>query len=177
MEINRFKIDENPYIIFKCFKCHQYIYVKTSQKTKKCLRCGHCHKVKDLINSGEIIKGLTNAIATVKEKQNNLAVEEFNREPDLRTMNDFCFPRNISPPTKIKKNLKEKENENGYSENFKQLLFELSKRYEKFPSYMISMLIDEFKIPFSELHILMNKFKRQGFLIPLKNNYYKISKN
>ena len=177
MEINRFKIDENPYIIFKCFKCHHYIYVKTSQKTKKCLRCGYSHKVKNLINSGEIIKGLTNAIAAVKEKQNELAVEELKREPDLRTMNDFCLSRSSKPVVKLNENLKQKENKNEYYKNFSQLLVELSEKYEKFPSYMISMLIDEFNIPISELQILINRFTSQGILIPLKNNYYKISKN
>lgn len=176
MEINRFKKDENPYIIFKCLKCHQYIYVKTSQKTKKCLRCGYIHKVKNLINSGEIVKGLTNAIAEIKKRQNELALEELNRVPDLRTMNDFCLPgisKNVTKSSEIVKKLKIKEE---LYENFKALLVKLSERYDKFPNYMISMLIDEFQIPISELKLLTNKFRRQGFLIPLKNNYYKIRK-
>ena len=177
MEINRLKKDENPYIIFTCFKCHQYLYVKTSQKTKKCLRCGHNHKVKSLINLGEIQIGLTNAIEAVKKKQNELAIKELKREPDLRTINDFCLTKASEPIVKSSKKLKKSENEIEYSEKFRSLLVKLSKMYEKFPSYMISMLFDEYKIPISELKILTNKFRRQGFLIALKNDYYKIRNN
>ena len=44
------------------------MYAKTTQKTKKCLRCGCSHKVSTVINSGVIVKRMTEAVNMVKYK-------------------------------------------------------------------------------------------------------------
>ena len=83
MEEIAFKKDETPYLVFTCKKCRQYSYVKTTQETKKCLRCGRTHQVKDILNLGEIVYGMTAAVETVKQKQNELAIPEFRSEGDF----------------------------------------------------------------------------------------------
>ncbi|MCK4859155.1 MAG: hypothetical protein KAS87_01200, partial [Candidatus Omnitrophica bacterium] len=83
MEEIAFKKDETPYLVFVCKKCRQYSYVKTVQKTKKCLRCGRTHQVKDILNLGEIVSGMTEAVNTVKRKQTELAIPEFRSEGDF----------------------------------------------------------------------------------------------
>ncbi|MHA2220106.1 MAG: DUF1922 domain-containing protein, partial [Candidatus Hodarchaeales archaeon] len=55
MEDIQFKKDETPYLIFACYKCKQFLYAKTTQKTRKCLRCGRMHKIEKIIDSGEIV--------------------------------------------------------------------------------------------------------------------------
>jgi len=62
-------------------KCKQYLYVKTSQKAKRCLRCGQYHKISSIINSGEIVKGLSEAVDAVKTRQNELAIKELGNVP------------------------------------------------------------------------------------------------
>jgi len=57
------------YIVFQCTKCSQYTYAKTSQKGKKCPRCGRNHVVAHL--EGEIVEGPTNAMKLVKQIQND----------------------------------------------------------------------------------------------------------
>ncbi len=44
------------------------MYAKTTQKTKKCLRCGCSHNVSTVINSGVIVKRMTEAVNMVKYK-------------------------------------------------------------------------------------------------------------
>ena len=83
MEEIAFKKDESPYLVFTCKKCRQYSYVKTTQKTKKCLRCGRTHQVKDILSLGEIIYGMTAAVEVVKQKQTELAIPEFRSEGDF----------------------------------------------------------------------------------------------
>ncbi len=95
MEEVGWRKDENPYLIFTCSKCTQYLYVKTTQKSKKCLRCGRQHKVSSIINSGEIVKGMTKAVEMVKTRQNELAVEELGAKPEFRAGDDFTIMKKI----------------------------------------------------------------------------------
>ena len=81
--------DESNYIVFSCTKCHQYSYVKTTQKTKKCLRCNRTHQVQTLLGSGEIVKGMTAAVERVKVLQNELAEKELGRSPGLVSSKGF----------------------------------------------------------------------------------------
>jgi len=81
MEEGALKKDQNPYLLFACSKCKQYLYVKTTQKTKKCLRCGRQHKVSSIINSGEIVRGITKAVEMVQFRQNELAIIELGTTP------------------------------------------------------------------------------------------------
>ena len=152
------------------------MYVKTTQKTKKCLGCGRGHQVSK-ISGGKVIKGITTAMEEVKKRQNNLAIKEFNTVPELRTDSDFCIASNLGVSYEnTQKKLKKKNLEPNFDNIFKELLNKLSGMYSKFPGYMIRMLADEFKIPHLEIKILSNKFMNKGRLIPLKDNYFRLNK-
>ncbi len=173
MEETAFKKDKTPYLIFACKKCQQFLYVKTTQKTKKCLRCGRSHQVKSVLNEGEIVRGMTLAVNTVKMLQNELAVPEF------RSQNDFIIDtRSIQNNSLTLSHSKEKiSDEPDNRLKFKTLLLNLSKLYSKFPSYMIEIMAEDTGIPNQELPRLIKKYKKKGFLIPLKDEqfYFKIS--
>ena len=173
METSKWEKDTSPYLVFTCLKCGQYSYVKTTQKTKKCLRCGRTHQVKN-ITWGDVVKGMTAAVETVKERQNKLAIKELGERPDLHTPTDFCIASSIdeelSPSTKnMSKNVQEGED---YDENFKEGLKQLSKMYKQIPDYLIKMMVEEELIPTSEGELLIRKFVQLGLLVPLKNHYY-----
>jgi hypothetical protein len=182
MEETAFKRDETPYLVFTCKKCRQYSYVKTTQKTKKCLRCGRTHQVKDILCSGELVYGMTEAVNTVKKKQTELAI------PDFRSEGDFVVATNKTPtrtPDKINKKkivLGSDRDRDEIIDNaknidlerlFSDVLFELSKLYGKFPKYMLEIMADNYGIPALELKLLTKIFKKRGIISVLKNeNFY-----
>ena len=174
MEESTFEKDKTPYLVFACKKCQQFSYVKTSQKTKKCLRCGRSHQVENLLNEGEIVYGMTLAVNTVKRKQNELAIPEFRSQNDyiLDTKNFQNIPK-ILPYSKDKVNSKQ-----DVELKFKTLLFKLSKLYRKFPAYMIEIMTEDEGIPCGDVSILIEKFIKKGSLIRLKNEdyYFEIAK-
>jgi len=167
------KKDENPYVVFKCAKCKQYIYVKTIQKTKKCLRCGRSYQVNKILKEGEVLKGIVNAMNRVKQKQNDLALEETGANPDLRAINDFFVAGNDTSIDRTSAASRKKGLKDDYDQSFNQLLVRLSKLYHEFPEYLIKILGEEFEIPDSELKLLIRRFVNKKNLIPLNNNYYK----
>ena len=178
MELAKWKKDENKYIVFRCSKCKQYIYAKTTQKSKKCLRCGRAYQIKK-INSGEVVKGMTAAVNMVKKMQNKLAIKELGGEPDLRSLNDFSIASGsktvpLNRDINISKILVSENYD--YAEEFKEALLELSARYKAIPDYLIKIMAEEKMIPGNELKILISKFQKKGILIPLKSNYYRINK-
>ena len=180
MEETAFKKDETPYLVFVCKKCRQYSYVKTTQKTKKCLRCGYTHQVKDILGLGEVVCGMTAAVDYVKQKQNELAIPEF------RSEGDFVVASNKFPtrtPLVKKSNTKvvsDKDNDKNVSsdfqEQFNEVLLELSKLYGKFPKYMLEIMAENYGIPTVELKLLIQSSKKQCILTVLKNEgfYYQI---
>ncbi len=166
MEEAGFKKDETPYLVFTCSKCKQYIYVKTTQKTRKCLRCGQQHKVVNVVDTGEIVNGMTEAVNRVKQRQ-----AEFGNIPEFRATGDF------KSSNKIKFNLiQEKEipdiNED-YSADFKRMLSELSLMYKKFPFYLIEIMAEDYNIPETELNILFHNCIIKGILNQVEGNLYK----
>ena len=172
MEEIAFKKDETPYLIFACRKCQQFSYVKTTQKTKKCLRCGRTHQVSSL-SEGETVYGMTAAVDTVKKKQNELAVPEF------RSNSDFIVSTNTISRPKIRVNaLRNSDQEFDYKRKFNEMLIELSKLYGKFPKYMLEIMAENYNIPRSELCLLINEFKKNNTLIILKESdfYFQIVK-
>lgn len=172
MKKTEWKKDETPYLIFRCNKCKRYLYVKTIQKTKKCLQCGHMHKVSTILKSGEIINGLTSAIKTVKERQNELALKEMGNNLEFRGSQDF----KIVKKQKIKKlQLNSMGYNNDFTEKFKRMLIEISKTYKEFPYYIIEVMADNYGIPNSEIKILTRYFLKEGFLIRLENYFYSIN--
>jgi len=171
MEEAEWKKDETPYLIFRCNKCKRYLYVKTIQKSKKCLQCGRMHKVSTILKSGEIIDGLTDAIKAVKDRQNDLALKERGNIPEFRGSQDFTIVR--------------KQKVEGYktnvgggelTEKFKRMLIEISKTYKEFPNYIIEVMADNYGIPESEIKVLTRYFLKEGFLIRLENYFYSINR-
>jgi len=172
MEEVAFKKDETPYLVFTCKKCRQYSYVKTVQKTKKCLRCGRTHQVKDLLGSGEVVYGMTAAVNTVKQKQTELATPEFRSEGDFVVASNK-YPTRTPPVKKSKsKVLLDKDGDKNFNsdfmEQFSECLLELSKLYGKFPIYMLEIMAENYGIPAVELKMLIRSFKKQGGLTVLK---------
>ncbi|MEE9377865.1 MAG: DUF1922 domain-containing protein [Candidatus Lokiarchaeia archaeon] len=157
--------------MFGCKKCYQFMYVKETQKTKKCLRCGRSHKVSDIKNSGGIVKGMTNAVKTVKERQNKLAIQELGTLPEFKSLNDFRITKNRKSISKAIDNCKV---ENVYLHKFKKMLIELSEMYNEFPFYIIEMMAEDYGIPDSEIKLMTPMSVKQGILIRLNNNSYKI---
>lgn len=174
MEETEWEKDETPYLIFRCNKCKRYLYVKTIQKSKKCLQCGHIHKVSTISISGEIVNGMTNAINTVKEKQNELAVKESGNNLEFRGWQDF---RVVKKQKDIKFHNNEIDSENELTEKFKRMLIELSKTYKEFPDYVIEVMAEDYNIPNSEIKVLTRYFLKEGFLIQLDNYLYSICIN
>ena len=180
MEETAFKKDETPYLVFACKKCRQYSYVKTVQKTKKCLRCGRTHQVKDILGLGEVVSGMTAAVDYVKQKQNEIAIPEFRSEGDFAVASNKFPTRN--PPVKKSKSkvILDKEGDKNaksdFTEQFNEVLLELSKLYGKFPRYMLEIMADNYGIPELELKLFIRSFKKQGILTVLKNEsfYYQL---
>ena len=181
MEETAFKKDETPYLIFTCSKCRQYSYVKTTQKTKKCLRCGRTHQVKDILSLGEIVYGMTAAVEAVKQKQTEIATPEFRSEGDFVVATNK-FPTRTPVRKNKKKVLSDKDSDKNvnfdFKEQFSEVLLELSRLYGKFPRYMLEIMADNYGIPALELKLLIKSFKKQGILTVLKNEdfYYQLEK-
>ena len=170
MEDTAFKKDETAYLIFACKKCQEYSYVKTTQKTKKCLRCGRTHQVRDVINDGEVVYGITEAVNAVKRKQNELATPEF------RSGSDFVVATNsFARPKSSVSALRNSDQEIDYKQKFTEMLMELSKLYKRFPEYMLKIMAENYGIPTLELEVLIRNAKKSGMLIKNGNDdtYYK----
>jgi hypothetical protein len=175
MEEIAFKKDESPYLVFTCKKCRQYSYVKITQKTKKCLRCGRTHQVKDILNLGEIVYGMTAAAEAVKQKQTEMATPEFRSEGDfVAATNKFPTRTPVKKiKTKVLSNIDNDNDNYNFEGLFSEVLLELSKLFGKFPKYVLEIMADNYGIPALELKLLIKSFKKQGILTVLKNeNFY-----
>jgi len=160
MEDITVKRDETPYLIFACKKCGGFSFVKTVQKTKKCLRCGRKHQVQEILKNSEVVSGMTEAVNTVKRKQNELATPEF------RSGSDFVVAAHGVARLKSRKNaLKNKDKDIDYMRKFNEMLFELSRLYKRFPRYMLEIMAEDYKIPPIELTTLIRNAKKSGMLI------------
>lgn len=167
MEEIGWKKDDKPYLIFTCSKCEQYLYVKTTQKTKKCLRCGRQHKVSPIIDSGEIVKGMTSAVEMVKTRQNELAIKKLGSIPELRADDDFTVKNR---PKKIF-DIGNNNDDNDFTNKFTKMLQEVSSSYSIFPYYVLEIMAENFDIPSSELKILVKAFQKKGTLIRQDGSY------
>ncbi|MFX1326228.1 MAG: hypothetical protein ACFE8N_14860 [Promethearchaeota archaeon] len=163
MEDAKWKKDETPYLVFQCSSCNQYSYVKTTQKSKNCLRCGRLNPVKSI--SGEIVLGMTSAVETVKKRQIELAHKELGSEPDLRARNDFM----ISGTSRNAETREEGKIENNYSSKFLIMLREISKSFKKFPLYVIEVIAIKYSIPDRDLKALIELYMKKGILLRLKD--------
>lgn len=177
MKEGRWKRDETPYLIFQCSKCHQYSYVKITQKTKKCLRCNRNHQVEKLLGKEEIVMGMTAAIERVKMLQNELARNNLGRDPDLVSEKGFSLPQKDGLKQVSEFSSKDhdfEEEENQYPA-FLTMLCELNSSYKKFPLYLINIKADEKGIPQIVLPSLIRKAIREKKLKKLNDLYTYIS--
>jgi len=172
MEDGNWEKDKTPYLIFPCGKCHHFIYVKTSQKTKKCLRCGYTHAVKNILKTGEIINGMTEAVKLVKIKQNELAVKELGHHPDFKTTSDFKVD---NYQEKVLCSIKTGDDENMFEKKFKKMLIKIASSYKNFPFYILEIMGTEYDIPKSELKYLIKNFQVKGFLTKCNDGAYTIN--
>ncbi len=171
MEDGEWKRDETPYIVFACKKCKQYMYVKHTQKTKKCLRCGRTHKVSDISNSGEIVNGMTAAVETVKEKQNELAIQELGSAPGFNAFGDF---KPHAPKKPKKRKIEHSGKADDYILQFQKMLIKLEDLYTKVPYFAFEILAENYNIPDSELRILIHSFQKKGIIIRDSDYMYRI---
>lgn len=154
--------DEKPYFILRCSKCEQYMYVTPSQKRKKCLRCGRTHTV-DKLEVVEEVKGMTAAVERVKELQNTLG-----DKPILSGAGEFSI---ASFNARLKKtNYITKESE--LEAQFYDLLRNLTRKYTKFPYYMIELMAEEYRFDKSKLGSLLHQFIKKGIIKCTEENYY-----
>ena len=154
--------DEKPYFIFRCRKCEQYMYVKPTQKRKKCLRCGRTHIVNRLEVVDEV-KGMTSAVRRVKELQSTLG--------DGSTLSGASEFSVASSNARVKKT-KDLMNESELDTQFYELLQTLAEKYQKFPYYMIELMAQEYTISQNELRILLLSFLKKGILRQVDHSYY-----
>ena len=173
MEEIAWKTDKTPYLVFPCAKCKQYTYTKTTRKTKKCTRCGRSHTVSKIMNIGEIVNGISVAVSLVKKRQDELAIRELGDSPEFRTVNDF----RKTLKGKINKNeiIEKEDDEEQHYSKFKHMLVELSNMYPKFRFYIIEMMAENYNIPNSEVKLLAKTFQKQGLLIRLDDNLYRVN--
>jgi hypothetical protein len=106
------------------------------------------HKVSTTLKSGEIVYGMTNAINSIKEKQNELALEEMGNNLEFRGFQDFKVVRKQKDK---RLEINEINSENELVEKFKKMLVELSKAYKEFPDYIIEAMAEDYDIPNSEV--------------------------
>lgn len=64
-----------------------------------------------------------------------------------------------------------------YSETFLEMLQFLQLTYKKFPKFMIEIMAESYGIPFDEINPLINKFRKQGILLILKDEGYTFKLN
>ncbi|MFX1480961.1 MAG: hypothetical protein ACFFCI_22995 [Promethearchaeota archaeon] len=170
MDEVRWKKDKTPYIVFECAKCKQYLYAKTTQKGKKCLRCGCHHRISSIIDSGEIVYGMTVAVEKVKEKQNMYAERKLGHKPEFRAFNDYKVAGFASQNVEMKR-----IGDLNLSIKFQEMLIDISKTYKIFPSYMFEVKAEEYGIELSELKILVHTYQKEGILIRLSDNVYSVN--
>jgi hypothetical protein len=135
-----------------------------TQKSKKCLRCGHTHQVSSIIPGGEVVLGITNALELVKKMQ-----EKLKGNPHFEVANSFNILINeLSIPRNIKKHNKEREGilieKQLYSSQFKEMLHDLGSSYKSFPRYLIEIMADVYSIPKKEVPRLIRIMINQEIL-------------
>lgn len=163
-----FKKDMKVYLIFICAKCNQYMYVRPSQKKKKCLRCGKRYNVRDL-NIVDEVKGMSAAVERVKELQKTLS-----DGPNFKGKGEFSVASDKSPKKfveQISLEIHQKEQDSSES-RFEDLLQEISKHHRSFPKYMIELLAREYNLEKNELELFLRDYIKRDLLRPMKNNYF-----
>ncbi len=166
-----FKKDQTSYYVFACLKCQQYSYVKTTQKTKKCLRCGRMHKVKNIASISEVINGITVAKDRVITLQDELARKELGFEPSFHAENDFSLVlSNSNEPEERTKVIP--EDDETKSSKFETMLRSLHYQYRNFPGYLIELSAQDKGISKKEVQFLITRFLHKGVLKKTSDGLY-----
>jgi hypothetical protein len=64
-----------------------------------------------------------------------------------------------------------------YSETFFEMLQFLQRSYKKFPKFMIEIMAEKYNIPLKEIKPLLNKFRKNGILLLVKDEGYTFKLN
>lgn len=64
-----------------------------------------------------------------------------------------------------------------YSGTFYNMLEFLQRNYNKFPKFMIEIMAENFNIPFKEIKPLLQKFRKEGILLIVKDEGYTFTLN
>jgi len=64
-----------------------------------------------------------------------------------------------------------------YSEIFFEMLKFLQRTYRKFPKFMIEIMAENYGIPIKEIKPLLNKFRKEGILLIMKDEGYTFTLN
>ncbi|MFX1236963.1 MAG: hypothetical protein ACFFAS_20075 [Promethearchaeota archaeon] len=173
MENTRWKKDTTSYYIFACFNCRNYLLVKTTQKGKKCLRCGKYHRVLDLDHVSEVVKGMTAAKDRLITLQNKLAIKELGEEPDFHAESELI----VNTPKKKVRDFQSKGKTTNEFDIFKRILLELDRKFKLFPGYLIEMMAEERKISNIKCESLIKKCMNGKLLVRKDNGYYQLLTN
>ncbi|MHA1755367.1 MAG: DUF1922 domain-containing protein [Promethearchaeota archaeon] len=158
------KEGKNFFSIFQCLRCKRYLFAKENQKAKKCPQCGKNNKMNNVMIE-EIVASRTEAMNTVKRKQNHIALLKFGSMPDFKAENMF-YIRTLNDDANGKGEIDEMilESDDDYI-NFLKILKEIKKDYNEFPPYVLKILAKKYGISESKLKIHENRAIREGFLI------------
>ena len=168
MEEERWSKDTKLYLVFKCSKCDQYSYVRPTQKTKKCLRCGRVHQVKNLGQSAIKVKGISEALKEVQTRQNILGIANFRAER--------AFALTVDNNKNIKKKDVNINFEQDNLDKFLEILNRLTDLYSEFPLFMIDLMVEDTNIPKEEVIYLINSLKKENILKETINGYFTLKK-
>ncbi len=130
-----------------------------------------------VIKNNTVAKGMTEALNLVRQNQYQLSIKELKGDTGFSIPNDISLSFNAGSSEELferkLKNKKKRELEDDYESEFKELLLKINESYDKFPFYLIKSLLEEFKIPKSQLKLLIPKFVQKGMLIRMSGNYFK----
>jgi PHP family Zn ribbon phosphoesterase len=147
--------DKTPYYVFQCPKCHQYSYVKTTQRAKKCPRCGRTSQVAKLASNAELVRGISSALARVKEQQAEFATRELGRSPLFHSKGEIIIAA--------------QHGQRNHLPISQKAIFEsevriLSKTYKVLPQYLLDLIGDQMNLSKENLSRLIIELKREGKL-------------
>jgi len=193
---NKMNSQVKAYVVFKCLKCKQYTYAKTTQKSKKCPRCNANYKTIIILNNlpkfdGILVDGLINASQTVKRLQFEISIfktQSFNSLTSSISLENRITKSNNILSTKtlqVKKleedplyeyTLKKQEIDEWFIKliNFLKCIQVQEKIDENigFPEYVLDISITELGIPNNLKTQLIQKFKKSQNVIKLNNGNY-----
>ena len=121
---------------------------------------------------------MTAAVRTVQIRQNELALHELGNNPELRASEGFVVQGKTNKPyfnIPEFSTVSEEVDDDELALKFKKMLNEISESYSQFPLYLLEIMAENYAIPLLELKFLLKNFQKEGYLIRLEGNLYKIN--